>query len=91
MNIKDIRKKLGLTQRGMAIKMGVSEKSISRWENGHNKPHKRNIDLANQVFGEVNDACHNCGRAADPDIVGHKPFCAVCFRAYQEGMRMGMI
>ena len=33
-NLKTLRKKAGLTQKGLAEKLGISEKSISKWEVG---------------------------------------------------------
>lgn len=36
--IKDIRKEKGLTQEQLAEKLGVSQKSVSRWENGKTMP-----------------------------------------------------
>ena len=38
MDIKEIRKKLGLTQTQMAKKLGVAFVSVNRWENDWCKP-----------------------------------------------------
>ena len=38
MNIKQIRKRLGLTQEQFARELGVSFITVNRWENGHAKP-----------------------------------------------------
>jgi len=38
MNIKQIRKKLNLTQEQLAHKLGVSWATVNRWENGKSKP-----------------------------------------------------
>lgn len=36
--LKDIRKRAGLTQVELAIKLGIKQGSISNWENGTSKP-----------------------------------------------------
>ena len=38
MNIKQIRKKLNLTQEQLANKLGVSWATVNRWENNKTKP-----------------------------------------------------
>jgi len=38
MNIKDLRKALNLTQAQMAVKLGVAEFTVRRWEAGTHKP-----------------------------------------------------
>ncbi len=32
--ISELRKKIGLTQAGLAEKLNVSDKTVSKWENG---------------------------------------------------------
>jgi DNA-binding transcriptional regulator YiaG len=48
-NVKDIRKRLGLTSEGLARELGVSVTTVSRWETGRHKPSK----LALQRIKEV--------------------------------------
>lgn len=36
--LKDIRKRAGLTQVELALKLGIKQGSISNWENGTSKP-----------------------------------------------------
>lgn len=36
--IKEYRKKEGLTQEELVLKLGVSFASVNRWENGHFEP-----------------------------------------------------
>lgn len=36
--IKERRKVLNLTQEELAVKVGVSNRTISKWENGHGLP-----------------------------------------------------
>lgn len=36
--LKDLRKRAGLTQAELAIKLGIKQGSISNWENGTSKP-----------------------------------------------------
>ena len=44
--LKELRKQKGLTQGQLAEMLGVSDRSVSRWENGNNMP-----DLSILVFG----------------------------------------
>jgi len=39
--VKRLRIKLGLTQRSLAIKLGVETKSVSSWEQGRHVPRPR--------------------------------------------------
>ena len=41
--LKVMRFNLGLTQKEVAKKMGVTEASYSNWENGVRKPHAQNV------------------------------------------------
>ena len=36
--IRELRKRLGLTQEKFAARLGVAFPTINRWENGHSKP-----------------------------------------------------
>lgn len=38
--IKDLRFKLGMTQLEFAFWLGVSQNTVSKWENGHKMQHK---------------------------------------------------
>lgn len=38
--LKELRKKIGFTQKNIAKMVGVEPNTISRWENNKNKPHK---------------------------------------------------
>jgi len=38
--IRDWRRKIGLTQEGLAQALSVTFSTVSRWENGHVKPSK---------------------------------------------------
>lgn len=48
LKLKEVRRKLGLTQEALAHRLGVSFTSVNRWENGQTKPSKlaRNQILA---------------------------------------------
>ena len=37
-DIRNLRKTLGLSQEKFAAKLGVSFSTVNRWENGHGKP-----------------------------------------------------
>ena len=54
--INDCRKEKGLTQEGLAEKLGVTSKSISRWENGNTMPDYSLLkDLCNELDTNVNE------------------------------------
>lgn len=48
--IQTLRKEQGLTQKELAQAVGVSDKAISKWENGNGFP-----DVSNML-----DLCRNC-------------------------------
>jgi len=54
--ISDCRKEKGLTQEQLAEKLGVSSKSISRWENGNTLPDYSLLkDLCNELDININE------------------------------------
>ena len=53
--IKDIRKEKGLTQEQLAEKLGVSQKSVSRWETGKTMPDYSLLPVICEVL-EINVA-----------------------------------
>ena len=56
MDIKSIRERLGLTQEGLAHKLGVSWATVARWERGKGRPsrlaRKALEDLLTQTEGK---------------------------------------
>ena len=53
MNIAQERSRLGLTQRQLADKMHVSERTIQNWEAGKTVPGKPQAEALEQLFAEV--------------------------------------
>ncbi len=53
MNVKKIRKNLGLTQEEFAEKIGVAFSTINRWENDHRKPSKLALRRIEELTGEI--------------------------------------
>lgn len=49
--ISDCRKQKGLTQAQLAETLGVSDKSVSRWENGKTMPDLSNYESLCEIFG----------------------------------------
>jgi transcriptional regulator with XRE-family HTH domain len=49
--ITEARKKLNLTQRDMAEKLNVSDKTISKWETGVNFPDLKMLNQISKVLG----------------------------------------
>ncbi len=54
-DVKQLRERLGLTGQDLAVAIGVSVSTISRWENGKNRPSKlalaRIKEVANKQTG----------------------------------------
>ena len=53
MNVKELRKKLKLTQAEFAGKMKVSEGTVSRWERGDQKPRPRHIRIMERLWKKL--------------------------------------
>jgi transcriptional regulator with XRE-family HTH domain/ribosomal protein L40E len=53
--IFDERKKLGLSQGDLAMKIGVSTKAVSKWETGEAQPTLDNVNHLAEVFGVTTD------------------------------------
>ncbi|NCB47916.1 XRE family transcriptional regulator [bacterium] len=49
-NLKELRKKAGLTQMQLAAKLGVSLMSIRIWESGAGKPNEENYEKLKELF-----------------------------------------
>ncbi len=50
--IKRIREAMGLTQKQLAAKLGVSSEHLNRWENDHHTPHKVFIKALDKIYAE---------------------------------------
>lgn len=51
LNISTLRKRLGLTQEALAQKLNVSNKTISKWENGQGYPEITQFPVLAKIFG----------------------------------------
>ena len=49
--VKELRKKLGLTQEAFAIRLGVSVMTVRRWESGKAKPSRMAQRLLQEIEG----------------------------------------
>ncbi len=49
--IKDLRKKVGLTQDELAVKVGVPSNTVSRWEKAVYKPKLHDLEKLADIFG----------------------------------------
>ena len=47
--IRELRKKLGLTQEGFALKLGVAPMTVRRWEAGKTHP----LPMARKLIDEI--------------------------------------
>lgn len=50
-HIFDMRRNAGLTQTALASKLGVTNKAVSKWENGKSKPSTETLRKLAELFG----------------------------------------
>ena len=51
--IKAFRRSVGLSQTGLASKLGITKKTVAEWEQGRQEPsHRRYIQLAKMAKGQ---------------------------------------
>ena len=54
--LREIRKRLKLSQKQFAEKLGYTYKNVCNWENGHNNPSTHTIKRIHDIFGvDYND------------------------------------
>lgn len=53
MEVKQLREKLGLTQEQLAHRLGVTVKTVNRWEMGRAKPSPLATKLLNQLSEQL--------------------------------------
>lgn len=51
MTLKALRVNTGLTQKVAAEKIGVTQKTLSNWENGITYPNQKQIEIICDVYG----------------------------------------
>ena len=67
--IAALRKEKCLTQEQLGEKLGVTNKTISRWENGNYMPDVEMLSLLSKEFGvSINELIHNFGQVAQKEI-----------------------
>ena len=54
-NISYARKKLGITQEGLAEKLSVTRQAVSNWENGKSEPDIETVSKLSEIFGISSD------------------------------------
>jgi len=47
-----LRENAGLSQKELAVKLGITNKAVSKWENGNSKPSLEQIIKLSEIFGE---------------------------------------
>ncbi len=50
-NLKQLRQDLGLSQKELSIKTGISQSTIARWENGDRTPEMNYLIILAKFFG----------------------------------------
>lgn len=95
--IASLRKESGMTQAELGDKVGVTDRAVSRWENGHNLPDIMVMEKISEVFGitlielmngqktEVIKEC-NLDKLAENAITYHKSM----MRAYFKRLIIGL-
>lgn len=63
--LKRLRKEQGLTQMQLAEKIGVTNKTVSRWENGYYLPSVDTLKLLSEMFGVTINEIINGERTAN--------------------------
>jgi len=53
--VKELRRRLDLSQEGLAQRMGTSFGTVNRWENGHSNPSPMALKLMEYVLKEMGD------------------------------------
>jgi DNA-binding transcriptional regulator YiaG len=52
-NLKKLRERAGLNQTELAAKLGVDARTIRRWEDGKNTPHRVYLKMLNRILGQL--------------------------------------
>ena len=64
--LKELRKEKGLTQEQLGEKVGVTNKTVSRWENGNYMPPVECLEMLSDLYGvSINEIVS--GRRLEPD------------------------
>jgi len=66
--IKDLRKKLGLSQKELADKLFVNQTAVSQWERGVTTPNKNTLIKLADIFGVTVDYLLGVKEDEDKDI-----------------------
>ena len=53
MNVKELRESMGLTQQEMSEELGVTLRTLSRWETGESKPSRMAQRLIDRVTNRI--------------------------------------
>jgi putative transcriptional regulator len=51
---RSLRQHLNLSQASFAAKLGVSVRTVNRWENGHAQPSKMALKLLEEMLSQMN-------------------------------------
>lgn len=52
-DLKKLRERAGLSRTELAAKVGVSERTIRRWEDRKNIPHPERMKKLNRILGQL--------------------------------------
>jgi len=53
--IRELRQQLNLSQKQFAVRLGVSFKTVNRWENGHTVPSPLALKLIEQMIRQMGE------------------------------------
>lgn len=71
--IREIRRSKGWTQKKLAEKIEMTTAQISRWEQDHVIPRKRNLEDLARIFGVEDDTFQNLKPAAPSQLFDEDP------------------
>jgi len=52
-NLKKLRERAGLNRTELAAKVGVEARTIRRWEDGENIPHRERLKKLDRILGQL--------------------------------------
>lgn len=78
LKLKELRENLGLSQRALAVKLGVSQSTIGMWESNQREPNFKTIEQLANFFDVTTDyllgRTDNKKPVLDSDNIGYDDF-----------------
>lgn len=68
-HLKNHRKNRGMSQRELAVKLGLSQQTVGKWEMGSATPNPETINRICDIFGITSDILLGREAEASPEVV----------------------